>query len=517
MLDCHFSGKGYTWTCKENICIKGFFFHNKVLYSNEDAIRYLSNKNVCNLAFLKEFDGSFSIVAEDNHYIIAVTDRLRSLPLFYIIKNGKFIISDNAYELRKKVNAGIDAEALEEFKKSILWVSRNKTLWRDIRGVQAGEIVIYTKATGKIECKQYFKESYGKYFLKETKNTFWNVYDVVGEKLVQALNGNTAVIPLSGGADSRMILDMLQRQNYTKIICFTYGKEKDKEVLISKNVAQNRRVPWIFIEFTEIMWNDFFMSGEFYLYSRYAGNGTSLPHLQDYLAVKTLKKQKMIPNDSVFIPGHSGDMLAGSHITKEFLKDTMTGECFISWFVKKFYNESNDKKLKKQYKDILKIGNEKQYDSNYLLSLADEFNRKERQGKFIVNSVRTYEYFGYKWLIPLWSNELIEFWSHIPIDEKYKRKLYFECVGEDVIASTNEKTFYNKILHLIHRYTVITIIARKLSRIKAYFTGYHRGSKILSFWRYLWLVLWTPKTFSLNNIFHYIYVNGEIQCTKKIY
>lgn len=517
MLNCLFNGKGYTWTCKENICVRGFFFYEGVFYSDGAAVQYLHDKIVYNQAFFKELDGSFSIVIEDKDNIILATDRLRSLPLFYTVKNGELFVSDNAYSLRNKINAGIDKKALAEFKRSVLWVSGNRTLWQDIKGVQAGEVVIYTKTTGRIENKLYFREDYSNYILNESKTRFWNVYDKVGEKLVQALEGNTAVLPLSGGADSRMILDMLKRQNYTKIICFTYGKKNDKEVLISKRVAENRNVPWIFIEFTETMWKQLVVSGEFYAYSQYAGNGTSLPHMQDYLAVRALRQQKLIPDNSIFIPGHSGDMLAGSHITEEFLKDNMTGENFVCWFVRKFYNESNDKQLRKQYKHILNLSDEKKYDSAYLLAVADEFNRKERQGKFIVNSVRTYEYFGYKWLIPLWSNELMEYWSHISIDEKYERKLYFECIGKEAVTSTNKKTLYNRILDFIHKFSAITIATRKLSRIKAYFTDYYKGSKILGFWKYLWLVLWTPKTFSVNNLFQYIYLNGEIQCTRKIY
>jgi asparagine synthase (glutamine-hydrolysing) len=62
---------------------------------------------------------------------------------------------------------------------------------------------------------------------------------------------------------------------------------------------------------------------------------------------------------------------------------------------------------------------------------ADAFERwdcQERQAKFIVNSVRVYESFGYEWRLPLFDAELMDFWSRIPIEGRVGRRLYFEFV-----------------------------------------------------------------------------------------
>src|SRR4030095_14785028 len=62
---------------------------------------------------------------------------------------------------------------------------------------------------------------------------------------------------------------------------------------------------------------------------------------------------------------------------------------------------------------------------------ADLFERwdlQERQAKFICNSVRVYESFGYDWRLPLYDRELMDFWARVPIQGRTGRRLYFEFV-----------------------------------------------------------------------------------------
>ena len=44
----------------------------------------------------------------------------------------------------------------------------------------------------------------------------------------------------------------------------------------------------------------------------FASNYTSLPAKHEFSVVKELKQKNLIPENSVFIPGFSGDMLGGS-------------------------------------------------------------------------------------------------------------------------------------------------------------------------------------------------------------
>ena len=50
------------------------------------------------------------------------------------------------------------------------------------------------------------------------------------------------------------------------------------------------------------------------------------------------------------------------------------------------------------------------------------FDFDNRQAKFIVNSVRVYEFFDFSWRIPLWDNDLIDFFRRVPL--KYRTNTY---------------------------------------------------------------------------------------------
>jgi asparagine synthase (glutamine-hydrolysing) len=48
----------------------------------------------------------------------------------------------------------------------------------------------------------------------------------------------------------------------------------------------------------------------------------------------------------------------------------------------------------------------------------------ERQAKFIINSVRAYEFFGYEWRMPFWDTELINFFLKVPMKYRINQDLY---------------------------------------------------------------------------------------------
>ena len=62
-----------------------------------------------------------------------------------------------------------------------------------------------------------------------------------------------------------------------------------------------------------------------------------------------------------------------------------------------------------------------------------DFN--ERQAKYIVNSVRVYEFFKCRWRIPLWDNALIDFFKKIPIHYREAQYLYRKYAAERLFVN----------------------------------------------------------------------------------
>ena len=54
----------------------------------------------------------------------------------------------------------------------------------------------------------------------------------------------------------------------------------------------------------------------------------------------------------------------------------------------------------------------------------------ERQSKFIGNSVRTYEFFGYDWWMPFWDREFVDYWSGISYENRLHKSIFKKYVND---------------------------------------------------------------------------------------
>ncbi|WP_165835553.1 asparagine synthase C-terminal domain-containing protein [Ruminiclostridium sufflavum] len=511
--------KTYPWYCIDKIAFRGYFFINGVFYSKNDAVNKILEL-IDSMGFdrtLAMLNGFFSIVYNDREITYFANDRLRAFPLFYSKINNMVIISSDINKIIQITNDNhrirYNNESINEFKITSLFVSGEKTLINGIYQVEAGQIITLVKKTNSITKRFYFRYNHDnlldiseKYIKNKLKIDFNSVYyEETGRDLVESLNGRTAVVPLSGGADSRMIVSMLNKFHYHNVICFTYGDIDSSETMISKKVASEYNFEWHFIKYGKKTWKWLKDQDIYNNYLNYGGSYTSCPHIQDFYAVYYLKREGIIPKDCVFIPGHSGDMLAGSHITKDFIESNYIDQSKLAdLIIKKHYPYIDKTKLPVNTikNDILKnLIKKEKYSSEEATNEYEFFDIIERQAKFICNSVRVYEFFGYEWRMPLWDNRLINFWSGLPIDMRYQRKFYFEAIGNEKIESTNDKTAYKNITAFIrNRIPFLRIISRYIFRAKDYYLHPFKWGQIVTFNKYLFYLLEGGEYFEINYI-----------------
>lgn len=507
----------YTWSSDYinnrdiTILFRGYFIINEILYRNHDAINYLSSE-IMNKSYkdvIKQLNGLFSLIIETNDEIIFAVDRVRGLPLFYAIDNNKLYISDTPYKLGDVFKELIwDDVSMEELQKTYLFVGGRETLFKQIKQIQAGEMCIFNKNSSDLNSFDYFTVYHCNFItdVNILSSLFKEAYDKTAENLIRALDGRTAVIPLSGGADSRMIASMLKNKGYNNVICYTYGKLGNRESKISQEVAKKFGYRWTMVGYTNKMWRDLHNDEQYNKYKMKAGSYVSTPHIQDYLAVKILKENGEIPENSVFIPGHSGDMIAGSHITKEFITDKMSESDFYDTIIEKFYrrHKISDKlmvRIKERF-NIKKNSNNEDY-----ASYSEWYNLRERQSKFIINSVRVYEHFGYEWLVPLWDNNLFDFWRVVPIEQRYQRKLYFTCVN-DKMQSTNDVTVYKSVASRVRNIAIFRKITRRIDRIVKYFNSKFGNESEYKFYEYLRAYFKSDDYFCMEQIYLQEYIEA---------
>jgi len=455
-INIHFSKNcGFRWsslnTRKYKIFVKGFGFKDGKYFKDEkigNLFKPLAEKSSNKYLFenfieiVKAMNGNFAIVIEGNNWLFASVDRVRSFPLFYGKKKHKFFISDDAYWVREQVGDNqIDKLASIEFLLTG-YVTGSDTLFPNVKQLQAGESLFIQKIQQTmVDIKRYyyyrhynpFKESQDiliKYFTQSLINIF--------QRLIESTRGYTLIVPLSGGIDSRLIIFMLKCLGYEKVICFSYGRQGNWESKISRQVAKDLGYKWFFIPYTHKNWRRWFQSKERRAYYQYVNGLTSVPHIQDWPAVYELRKNKYIPQQSIFIPGHTGDFISGGHIPKYLFKQKQIDKNkLIQMIWKKHYSLWNVTDKKNRLKSAMcnriltRIRTHVSCETlEQAASIYESWEWQERQAKFIINSVRVYEFWGYEWRIPFWDNEWMNLWSRVPLNLKLNKKLYVDiCKG----------------------------------------------------------------------------------------
>ena len=48
----------------------------------------------------------------------------------------------------------------------------------------------------------------------------------------------------------------------------------------------------------------------------------------------------------------------------------------------------------------------------------------DRQSKYVVTGQKVFEYYKHEWRLPLWDDEYLFFWEKVPLEFKFKQKLF---------------------------------------------------------------------------------------------
>jgi asparagine synthase (glutamine-hydrolysing) len=420
------NNNGYEWKCIKNLYIKGIFENQNNI--KDSLLQAKNKKDILNI--LNKIDTFFSFIIETQEVIFVAVDRICSIPIYYYIQKDKIIILDEPYKENFSKN-NLLKENVDEFL-NCGYVTSKETMIKNLYRLQAGEILLINKKDLSIDSYRYYEFRH-KDFFDESQITFDNLYKMyenVFKKMINLLNGKTIVVPLSGGYDSRLIVYFLNKLNYENVICFSYGRKNNWESQISQQVAKYYGFKWIFIEYKKGEWFDIYQK-EIENYMKFATNFANFAHTQDYLAVKKLKEKELIPKDSVIVPGHSGDFVAGSHIPYDIYDAKVINiNYIITSLLNKHYSlhklSLKEKMFLFQDKILNIIKNKKNYTKEEIADEIEYLDWQERQVKYIVNSLKVYEYFGFSWYIPLWDREVMNFWQKIPLKYRIKRSFYIK-------------------------------------------------------------------------------------------
>lgn len=416
---------GFRWFNENGLFVKGYLIDKEgYFYADDKIISYF--KDIGSFEEfnerLKNANGLYSVIIKNDENTFAAVDRIRMFPIFYNSKG----ISDESKSISSDIS--FDENARADFLQTG-YVTSSRTLLKEVSQIQAGEAICIQNGELKTEFYSSFTAS------KINQKTYPELESELRLKMESAFNiilnqlkGKTIIVPLSAGYDSRLIAVMLKNAGFEKVICFTYGRKNYPEIKTSKAVADRLGFQWYYIEYNQKLINGFLKDKEFQEFYNYSANHVSMFFLQEYFAIKQLKEKNLIPEDAVFISGHSGDFIAGSHLEGKVKPNSSKRKAASEIFRRNFgllpytaeYKKNKTKEIKSSLQKFTSLSH----------GLYEQWDLIERQAKFIVNSCNTYNFFGHQHYLPYWDKNLMDFFSHLPYELKLNKKLF-----DDVLMS----------------------------------------------------------------------------------
>jgi asparagine synthase (glutamine-hydrolysing) len=456
---------------ESELSFAGYLYVNDKLYTQHTIENYFKSISFSR-QLIDDWQGEFALIYRTASFTFAAVDRKRSIPLFYRQEGKSITITDQLTPGNELQTTSAVEFILTGF------VANERTLFKDNYQIEAGQY-LYVTPTG------VSKEKYYRYYHHPVQKDFDVFVDELTEtfhlafkRLVERIKNKHVMIPLSGGYDSRIIALLLKEYGVGKISSFTYGREENPEAKKSKEIADRLGIPWSFYKYSREDWKKWYHSNEWKEYLQFATNTTSMAHLQDWPAVTEIIEQQ--DDDFVFIPGHSGDFIAGSHLSYELTVNKIyTIDEVISHIMKKHHRLWETKNQQamgqviteiKASLDGLDFENREQAGA-----LFEYWDWKERQAKFIINSVRVYEYYGKSWAIPLWDDQLMNFFLNVPIEHRFKKFLYDSALYKmfpDYFAAPLKQT--GSQASLKEKYGVFYSLLKQAYNKKRIYQQYHK-------------------------------------------
>jgi len=433
------NNKGYKWYSEYDIYAKGYLFDEENnLFKDKELIGYFKNVKDSEyfLEKLENANGLFSVIIKDGNKALMAVDRSRSFPLFYALKENNLIISDRINTILEKTGFNEPDQTASETFLATGYATGNTTLIKNVFQVQAGEYIFFNN--GKIS-KSFFHtfipEQISGHSNGNLVNNLMGCIDLLGERTSKLLKNKVAVIPLSSGYDSRLIASILKNTGVKDAICFTYGRKDNAEISISEKVSEKLGYKWVYVEYNDEMVKGYLDDKLFQDYYKYSANYSSMFFMQEYFAIKYLNEKGLIPENSVFIPGHSGDVLAGGHLWEDINEKTSSKSLAGLVYERNFILNKPANAVKKNL--VNEIYENIMLNNKFPFAVFQNWELKERHAKFIINSANVYNFFGYEYIMPLWDLDLLNFFTTLPYKHRIFKNFYNDVLKKHIFLPLN--------------------------------------------------------------------------------
>lgn len=423
---------GKSWEKIGDSFVKGYAFLGDKLLSGQEIFnelfRSITNNRINET--LLALNGNYSIIIQNHGCTYLIADKLKTYPLLYAKINNEWIVSDQSKVIMDAMPRYSPNEDAIKTYLALGYLHGAQTFLSDCKIVSAGT---YVQICDKPTSYEYHRHIYKKATIsgEEVMEGCVRTLENAIKRMIVSIGDRPIWIPLSGGYDSRLLACVCKKLRINNVSCFTYGIPESYEVKISKKVAETLGYPWHYVEYNETKFLGVAKSPIDKDYIYWAMNLNTTSHFQDFIAFKELREKGIITDNAVIIPGHSGEILGRDQVPYHLLG---SGKSVAELLFHSYFQWNI---LKKKYNNqvLINLGPElnstiSRDDKIKAGDLFSNWNIQNRQANYIVNAVRVYEYFGVDWRIPLWDDELSEYWFSLEWDKSSRVILYNQFMFE---------------------------------------------------------------------------------------
>lgn len=277
---------------------------------------------------LAELNGFFALIMRCGSLLVAATDRMRSIPLFYGSDGNRGVVGNSADAVARELG---DISPCQELATEFLLaglVTGQDTLLEGVKQMQAAEALRMQRAPNgqvSIRTRRHFLPRFrGDTFrgLGSLMAHFDEILGRVFSRLIALADGRPIVVPLSGGFDSRLVVATLKRLGARELAAFSYGVTDNLQARLSQAVAERLGIAWHFAPYTRAEWRAASQDDSWHSYLRYGGQSSSIAHIQDWLALRLMQGSALFDSQHLVVPGHHAGF-SGGHVWPSFLEEKL--------------------------------------------------------------------------------------------------------------------------------------------------------------------------------------------------
>ena len=414
-------------------------------------------------AVLASHPGRLAAIRIDDDEVVLAQDRLRSWPLFWALEDlgspehagdcgtdpgrarsgRRLIVSDDSTLMRGAVaSPRLDPRARREFLDAG-FVTGTDTLLAGVHQTEQGAVVRIDRATGKARAvnhslARFSEEADMVADPEEFAALLSEALDAglgrVLEDLDRRPGSPRLVLPLSGGLDSRLLAAWLALHGaLDRTVAFTYGRPGSREVEVSRSVAEAVGLEWHAVEYVPADLREAWQTQDAADFLEYSYALGALPHVQDWYALRSLLARGVLRRGDVVLPGHT--IVGNMHDEWMLEEPTITRGRVAKAIIT--HHQDLQGEQKRAWADPYRAAKVKEFlalrpftgSPRDVQSILESYNVRERQTKYINNSMRAYEHLGLDWALPMLDVEFWSAWHRGAVELTARRDFYAVFIG----------------------------------------------------------------------------------------